>query len=383
VGFDAFLWGTGRIAMSSPAQLNNPDTCPRQPIGTGPFMCQGECWVVNDRFTAVRNPNYWREDENGEQLPYLDEIEFRPVIEVGQRVNGLKGGDLQLIHTTDGQQIETLRSDAEAGTINLLESDFAAETSYVMLNVRPESPFSNRNARLAAAHAANSDEIIDITQAGLNEPSVQPFAKDNLAYADPEELDYPKHDPDKARQFIERYKQETGESELAFTLVSTTDPGTIEQAELIQSQAEAVGMRVTIDQVEQAQIINTALSGDFEALVWRNHPGGDPGTQYVWWYSTVESGADNFVNFSRIKDPEIDRLFTEGRAETDPARRAEIYQGISKRFAEEAYNLWGWYTLWAFAAAPDVHGLFPPELPDGSEPVIIASVQPVVGLWRG
>ncbi len=42
---------------------------------------------------------------------------------MSQRVNGLKGGDLDLIHTTDGQQITGLRNDVEAGTVKMLESD--------------------------------------------------------------------------------------------------------------------------------------------------------------------------------------------------------------------------------------------------------------------
>jgi peptide/nickel transport system substrate-binding protein len=349
-------------------------------------MCEGECWAVDDHLTATANPNYWREDENGEKLPYLDEIEFRPVVEVAQRVNGLKGGELDVIHTTDGQQIETLRQDAENGDINLLESDFAPETSYTMLNADPErSPFASQNARLAIAHAVNIDEVIQITQAGLVERSVQPFGEDNIAYVDPEELDYPEYDPEKAQEFLDAWKQETGQDVLTFELKSTTDPGTIELARLLVTQIQESlgdGVQVTLDQVEQAQLINEALAGDFNAFLWRNHPGGDPGTQFVWWYSVTEAGAANFVNFGRIKDEEIDQLFDAGRGETDPAARAEAYQGITRRFAEQAYNLWGWYTLWAFAAAPDVHGLYPPTLPDGSEPVIIASVEPVVGLWR-
>ena len=46
----------------------------------------------------------------------------------------MKGGELDLIHTTDGQQIAELRNDAENGDINMLESDFAAEIRYTMLN---------------------------------------------------------------------------------------------------------------------------------------------------------------------------------------------------------------------------------------------------------
>jgi len=388
VAFDAFLWSTGRLGIVAPAQLAAPDTCNRNLIGTGPFRiinCETEScgWTINDKFVAEANPDYWREDENGEKLPYLDAIEFRPVIDVAQRVNGLKGGELNMIHTTDGQQTENLRTDADAGTVNLFESDFAAETSYTMLNTDESSPFSNQHARLAVAYAGDPQEFIDLTQAGLPARSVQPFSPDNLAYNDPADVKFPKQDLDKAREEIELYKQDTGQSELAFDLLSTTDPGTVEIAQLLQSQVEEAGIRVTLEQVEQTQIINTALAGDFQAVLWRNHPGGDPDTQLVWWFSVVESGADNFVNFSRIHDADIDRIFTEGRSETDPAARAEIYKELPKVFAEQAYNIWGWYTLWAFAGADDVHGIFPPTLPDGQEPVVIASVQSVVGMWIG
>ena len=44
-------------------------------IGTGPFMFKGD-WQRNDHFTVVKNPNYWRKDKNGQQLPYLDKITF-------------------------------------------------------------------------------------------------------------------------------------------------------------------------------------------------------------------------------------------------------------------------------------------------------------------
>ena len=87
VGFDAFLWGTGRVGMVAPAQLNDADTCNRNLIGTGPFRmtnCSSsvQCgWTINDKLVAEANPDYWRTDADGEKLPYVDEIEFRPVID--------------------------------------------------------------------------------------------------------------------------------------------------------------------------------------------------------------------------------------------------------------------------------------------------------------
>jgi len=386
VAFNATLWGTGRIGMSAPAQFASPDNCESNLIGTGPFRifnCENvDCgWVINDRFTAEANPDYWRQDADGEQLPYLDEIEFRPVPAVAQRVNGLVGGDLNAMHTSDGATIADLRADAEAGQVNLLESDFAAEIGYSMLQVE-DPPFNNKNARKALQYGLDADELIELTQAGVVKRAVQPFAEDNLAYLPPEEVGWPDRDLDQARQFLDAYLQETGETELSFTILTTNDPVNLRLAQIVQDQLAQIGpVNATIDQVDQTEIINTALGGEFGLNLWRNHPGGDPDTQRIWWYSTTPEGAPNFVNFGRINDPEIDRLFDEARSEPDPETRKEHYQQVSKIFAEEAYNLWAWYTVWAFAAADDVHGLFPPQLPDGQDPVIIASVQPVAGLW--
>ncbi|MGH8984495.1 MAG: ABC transporter substrate-binding protein [Acidimicrobiia bacterium] len=386
VAFDATLYGSGRIGMSAPAQFADPDNCESNLIGTGPFRifnCENaDCgWILNDRFTAEANPDYWRQDADGEQLPYLDEIEFRPVPGVAQRVNGLVGGDLNAMHTSDGAAIADLRQDAEAGQINLLESDFAAEIGYSMLQVE-DPPFNNKNARKALQSGLDVDEYLELTEAGVTERAVQPFAEDNLAYLPPEDVGWPERDLEQAREYLDAYLQETGESELAFTILTTTDPVNLRRAQIVQDQLAQIGpVNATIDQVDQTEIINTALGGEFGLNLWRNHPGGDPDTQRIWWYSTTPDGSANFVNFGRINDPEIDRLFDEARSEPDPAARAELYQQVSAIFAEEAYNLWAFYTVWAFAAADDVRGLFPPQLPDGQDPVIIASFQPVAGLW--
>ena len=57
---------------------------------------------------VTKNPDYWQKDAKGNQLPYLDKITFKPVAEAVQRVNSLQGGQLDVIHTSDGQQVDAL-----------------------------------------------------------------------------------------------------------------------------------------------------------------------------------------------------------------------------------------------------------------------------------
>ncbi len=159
------------------------------------------------------------------------------------------------------------------------------------------------------------------------------------------------------------------------TLSNTDDPDTVQSGDLIQQQLEAAGITVSRRTTDQANLINTAIQGDFQMLQWRNHPGGDPDTQYVWWHSGLPT------NFGRINDPEIDRLLEEGRAEPDPDARQQIYEDLNRRFAEEAYNLWTYYTIWSVPHAPTVNGVLGPALPDGSDPFTgLATGHPVDGI---
>ena len=94
------------------------------------------------------------------------------------------------------------------------------------------------------------------------------------------------------------------------------------------------------------------------------------------------------MDFGRINDPTIDKDLEQARSETDQAKRTALYQDIGKQFGKQAYNIWGWLELWAFAGKTNVNGLVGPDLPGpnaagdgGSRGLPIASVEPVLGLW--
>ena len=381
VAFPASLWGTGRLGIAAPAQLNDVN-CARNLIGTGPFTLKS--WEPNDSLVVTKNPQYWQKGKSGVALPYLDQITFRPQEDTSQRVNGLKGGDLDLVQIADGQQTAGLRDDARSGLVNLLVSGRGAEVEHTMLNIgRP--PFDHRSCRLAVAHAIDTAAVSEETGAGTR-IATQPFAPKTLGYQrDP---GYPAYDSDDAKQFLDECTSELGTSELRFTLGSTPDPPVQALANALKDQLAKVDIRVELSPpTSQSQYIDLAIRGEFQAMLWRNFPNTDPDTLVPWWQSTTvdpTTGAmvRNPVNFSSIADPVIDQSLERGRSEPDPAKRRLAYQAIGRQFAKEAYDLWAWYVDWAFAAQPGVRGLQGPDLPNGDRRGLpIASVQPVLGLW--
>ena len=363
--FPAYLYSNGRFGISGQAQLDDAEHCDTNLIGTGPFELKE--WKQNDHLTAVKNADYWNQP-----YPYLDEIEYRPMPEASQRLNAFQSGEISAMHTSGADLIKDLREFQSQGDAGLVEADKYAEVGYVMLNAS-KPPFDNLIARQAMAYSGNRDAINEIINLGLLQNASGPFAPGSMGYL--EDTGYPGHDLDKAKALVRQYEQETG-LPFEFTITSTPDTGIIATAELVKQYAEDAGATVKLAQVEQTQLISTAIAGNFNAILWRNHPGGDPDAQYVWWHSGSP------VNFGKFSDPEIDRLLDEGRSEPDTTKREQIYQDLNRRFSEQLWNLWGQWTLWAVATDPGIHGVMGPDLPDGSGPFPgLADGHTVMGMW--
>lgn len=369
--FPAYLFGSGRIGIMAQAQLDDPSTCDTKLIGTGPFKLKE--WKQNDRFVAVRNPDYWQKDAAGNQLPYLDQITYKPIPDSGARVNALLAGELNAMHDSTPEDIQNLRTAKADGKIGLTESGAYAEVSYIMLN-SSKAPFDNLNARLAAAYALDRNAFNTVRNLNITKIASGPFAPGEVGYL--KDAGFPKYDLAKAKEYVAKYTQETGQ-ELAFTAVATPDPATVKSAQFVQEQAQKAGMKVSIKTVEQAALINTALGNDWQAIAWRNHPGGNPDNQYVWW----KSGSP--VNFGKFNDPTMDGLLNAGRQEPDPVKATGIYENINRRFGSQVYNVWLNWTLWTVATATNVNGLYGPDLPDGGGKPFkgLAVGHPVLGMW--
>ena len=368
----AALFGSGRIGISAQAQLDDAETCDRNLIGTGPFKF--EEWNQNESFKAVKNPDYWQKDADGVQLPYLDAIEFQPRVDPSSRINGLLSDELQMIHVSAGESIEQLRLETDAGRIRSFESQQFPEVSFGQFNTSVE-PFNNKNARLAVTYGVDMPTFNKVRNLDILTNANGPFGPGNMGYL--EDTGYETTDMDKAEEYLAAYKAETGK-DLEFTLLSTNDEATMASVQLVQQMGEKAGIKINIRSMSQSELIDVAIAGTFQVMVFRNYPGGDPDTQFNWW----TNGSP--VNFARINDDVLTGLMEEGRVTSDKAARTKIYEDVNKRFASEAYSLWLQWTMWDIGMRTDVFGELGPDLPDdGGKPFPgLATGHPVSGIWN-
>ncbi|MBV6508276.1 MAG: hypothetical protein JJLCMIEE_01336 [Acidimicrobiales bacterium] len=378
-------FATGRFGISAPEQLQGDrGTCANTPIGTGPFKAVGTPWNLTGEVSVEKNDDYWRTDEAGNPLPYLDRITFRAQPDTTRRVENLTAtsGGFDMTHTDSALDIEEMQALAEEGEIRLVveDNDFA-EVSYVMINSGPESdsPFADIRMRQAIAMAVDRSAVNDLINDGFNTITDSPFGPGVLGYV--EDTGFPAYDPEAAQELIDEVVADNGGEPITIDMLHTPTPVTRDLAEEIITQLSAYeGIEINAgdpNQYEhlQSALINKALAGDFDLMLWRNHPGADPDTQYVWWHSTSP------VNFGKITDEEVDRLLDEGRS-APPEERQQIYEDLNKRLGEQVYNIWSWYSVWTVGAKNRVHGLTTQTLPNGDAVLpVYVGVSPLWGIW--
>ncbi|QYG94023.1 ABC transporter substrate-binding protein [Iamia sp. SCSIO 61187] len=378
VGFDAVLAGGGRNGILAQAQLDDPDSCSTDLIGTGPFMLEDPSdWVEGRSFRAVRNPDYWQDAPDGKPYPYLDEIIFEPIVEPEQRVNALLSDDIQIGHFGTPADLIELRGETEAGELASIESNANGEVGFWQLN-SAAPPLDDVRIRRAMALAIDRDAYADTVNQGEFQMATGPFAPGSPAHL--EDTGYPvEQDLDEARRLVAEHVAERGPIR-TLTYQNTPSAASQELSVFFQQSMAEIGIDVALETVQQDTLIDNAIAGDFDLMAFRNYASIDPGELYSWFRGQSP------VNFGRFDDAEINRLLDAGRIESDPEARAEIYRDLNRRMGEQAYSLWTNYATWMVASSPAVHGYdaeTAPDLPGGHRPSEgLASGHVTHGLWR-
>ncbi len=152
---------TSQLGMVPAPSMFNPDGTPTEgggmaPVGTGPFRFKS--WSPGQPFDATRNDSYWRKDSSGTQLPYLGSIEFQVIPDGNTRTSAVRTGDVTMTHTSDPQEIVTLREQAKNGTIQLVEDSGEGEEDFLIVNTQ-DPALKDVRVRKAMALALDRDTL--------------------------------------------------------------------------------------------------------------------------------------------------------------------------------------------------------------------------------
>ncbi|HSI89799.1 MAG TPA: ABC transporter substrate-binding protein, partial [Adhaeribacter sp.] len=144
------------------------------PVGTGPF--QFKLWDEGNALVFHRNPNYWKTDGRGQQLPYLDAVQISFITDKKMEfinfqqqkldfLSGIKEGTRDIILQRDG----SLQPDF-AGKFTVQKVPYL-NTEYIGFQLDPEKlksdPVADKRVRQALNYAINKPEMIRYYRNGL------------------------------------------------------------------------------------------------------------------------------------------------------------------------------------------------------------------------
>ena len=380
-GFPDLLRGTSGTPVSREAYEADPEGFGSAPVGTGPFVF--ESWIRDGSLIVTRNDDYWMTNEAGEALPYLNQIEFRPIPDEESRVLSLESDDIQVM--------QTLRGSTAKRAIDLVDDDnrdFGAVTyvgnisgSAIFNTLEP--PLDDVRVRRALALASDGEQVAAVLgDDGLVPRSPGFFSADSPWFSEAASATYPGidgRDIDAAIALIDEYKNDPARSDGQGAGESVTieysclpDPSLIAVAQLQQQLWSEAGVDVTLEQVEQAVLISNALgsadqpsawSGDFSANCWRSPAlTGDPLTDFQTFFGPVETTPTNFTNYTH---PDIDAALETLRTSSEFEERYAAVEAIQLRAYEDVPIAFSSATPTLVGFRGDIYGIADWTLPNG------------------
>jgi peptide/nickel transport system substrate-binding protein len=150
------------------------------------------------------------------------------------------------------------------------------------------------------------------------------------------------YDPQKARQLLAEvgWKDTNGDGILEkdgkpfrFKLITNSGNETRRDVGVLaQRQLREIGIDVTFEFYEWSVFLKDFINArHFDACILGWGLSVDPDAYEIWHSSQIEKG----FNFVSYRNPEVDRLWEQGRREYDIEKRKEIYWQIHKLIAED------------------------------------------------
>lgn len=342
------------LAAGTLADAWGTTTPPSEFVGMGPFVLSQ--YEPGQRLTFARNPRYWRKDDRGIGLPYLDGLVLRIVPDQNAELLGLQSGDLDLTQ----QQLRPddygpAREMERAGRLRMTEVGVSLDPDVFFFNLRPAMWAKDpRRAwlftdtfRKALNHAIDREAYANTVFLGAAVPVHGPVSPGNKNWFWP---DLPRYAFDRekssallaelglANRDADAFLEDAAGNEARFTLIHYKGNTAIERgAQVLKESFERVGVAMDLAPLEPGALIERMLGGNFEAIFF-NYVASDPdpAMQRDFWLS---SGSAHIWNISQ-KTPatdwerEMDSLVTRQAAAVDPAERVRLFRDVQRVFSE-------------------------------------------------
>lgn len=328
----------------------------RNPVGTGPFQFQ--IWEENVKLVLRKNPLYFEKDKDGNSLPYLEAVAITFLPDKQSEFLQFAQGKLDFISGLDNSykdEILTSNGDLQLKyqeDFKLITGPFL-NTEYLGIYLpTPRSEIQSKALRQAINYGFDRNQMVRYLRNGMGIPAVHGFIPKGLpGYSEIEGYSY---NPEKARELLEIYKQETGNHQPRVTI--GTSGNYLDIVEFIQRELEKIGIAVTIDVMPPSTLRQMRSSGEidiFRASWIADYP--DAENYLSLFYSPNFS--PNGPNYVHFKNEVYDSLYEKTLMLSDIDERKIHYTKMDSIIVSEAPVIPLFYDMAVRFVNKKVHGL--------------------------
>jgi peptide/nickel transport system substrate-binding protein len=305
----------------------------KKPVGTGAFIL--EEYAEGERAVFKRREDYWQMGEDGEPLPYLDELIYIST-DKDAGLAALQSGQVDTLYAPRPSDFQALKN-VEGLTVRPV-----ATSQTLVLRMRVDlEPWDDNRVRTALKLCQDRAKTLQLAYFGEGVLGLDAhIAPVHPAYC---EKPIPEYQPEEAKRLLQEYADEKGlELPLKVSLATKNDQAEPEIAQVLKESAAAGGFDITLDITEPGGYWDRWTEVDLGITSWTHRPLA----VMVLPLAYTEEAIGNW-NETRWTDPEFETLLREAQGTLDVEARRSIYCKLEDIMQERgAIGIPYWKNVW-------------------------------------
>jgi peptide/nickel transport system substrate-binding protein len=233
----------------------------KQPIGTGAFTLVE--YAEGERAVLKRREDYWQMGEDGQPLPYLDEIIYVS-IDKDAAIAALQSGQVDTMFQARPSDWQALKSNPDVNVVS------ASTSAGYLIRMRVDlEPWSDVRVRQAMMKCQDREKIMQLGYYGEGDLSIDA----HVAPIHPEycEKPIPAYDPEGSKALLAEAGYPDG---LKVTLATKNDEAEPEIAQALKELAAPGGFDIQLDITDPGGFWDRWTEVDFGITSWSHRPLG-------------------------------------------------------------------------------------------------------------
>ena len=334
------------------------NTPPDKIVGTGRYKLAE--YVPAQFARLIKNPYYWQKDDQGNQLPYLNEEINLIVQNIDTAYLKFKNGDTD-IYFPRGEDVEDLKKNQKKLDITVKEIGISTGTEFVVFNRNPRhyvkngktdpklTWFTDKNFLKALAHTVDKEGIILSVMNGYGAPAVAYISESVPLYHNENLKDY-EYNPDLAVEILEKagYQDRDGDgiredkegNKIEFDLYTNSGNSVREKICVILKEdwEKKLNLKVNYKPLEFNSLVEKLVNNfEWDAVLLGFTGGLEPhfGANIYKSSGKLHAWNPRQEKPATAWEAEIDQLVDAGARELNQEKRSQIYKRIQEILHDE------------------------------------------------